>query len=186
MTRKNAKSFAHLAAAVCFVAASAAASAAEGSGFYVGAGVGEATNKADDIGFSASDTAFKLFAGYSFNRYFATELTYVDAGSPNERIGNASVEISASGFLAAAIAKLPLGERFALFGKLGYAFYDSRASLQVGSSRISEKESDQDFAYGVGASLYLGSHFALRVEYENVDIPDGEFSIVSASGILRF
>ena len=53
-------------------------------GFYVGAGIGQATLEADDVGFDADDTAFKVFGGYSFNDYFAVELTYFDGGAPSE------------------------------------------------------------------------------------------------------
>src|SRR5262245_20589943 len=96
---------------IAITSASVAANAADESGFYLGAGVGQATNKADEIGFDESDTAFKIFAGYSFNKYFATELAYVDAGSPSQRIGNANVEISSSGLLASLIGSVPLGDK---------------------------------------------------------------------------
>jgi len=54
------------------------------SGFYIGAGAGDATVK--DTDFDASDTAYKIFGGYNIGFIplvdFAVEASYVDFGAP--------------------------------------------------------------------------------------------------------
>jgi OmpA-OmpF porin, OOP family len=53
-------------------------------GFYVGAGIGQASIERDDSDFDADDTGFKVFGGYNFNQYFALEATYLDGGEPDQ------------------------------------------------------------------------------------------------------
>ena len=49
-------------------------------GVYLGLGFGESRSRTDNNFQSptARDSAFKLFAGYEFNRYVATELSYLN------------------------------------------------------------------------------------------------------------
>lgn len=165
---------------------SLASHADDKSGFYIGLGVGEATNKADEIDFDASDTAFKVVGGYSFNKYIAAEVGYIDAGSPDQQFGASNIKIEATGFTVAALGKLPIGNSFAFIGKLGYASYKSEATLSLGGGSISSDDDNEDLLYGIGAEVYLGNHFTLRAEYEAVDVPDGEFTIASLNGVVRF
>ena len=58
--------------------------AQESAGAYLGASVGEASNEVGE--FKGSDTAFKLTAGYAFNRYFGIELAYIDAGTQADTV----------------------------------------------------------------------------------------------------
>lgn len=153
------------------------AHAQESSGFYLGGSIGEATNETDE--FKGSDTAFKLAAGYAFNDYLGIELAYVDAGTQEDTVGLVEIENESSGVIASALLRLPLGETFAVFGKLGYAFYDSEATGRLGDLRERESDSDEDLAYGVGLELALWSSFKLRAEYEAVDVSAGDFEIVS-------
>jgi OOP family OmpA-OmpF porin len=156
----------------------------EDAGFYLGASIGEATDKVEE--FEDSGTSFKILAGYAFNRYFATELAYVDAGKLEDRIGEIEATVESTGVLAAVLGKVPLGAYFAVFGKLGYAFYDEEVSLRLGDLQASETKSDEDLLYGVGVELNLGQRFKLRTEYEIVDVSDADFDIVSLGGTLRF
>jgi OOP family OmpA-OmpF porin len=160
--------------------------AAEESGPYLGAGIGTATNEDEESGLDDSDTAFKLFGGYSFNKSFAVELAYLDAGTMEERFGPSTLEIDASGLIVSAIAAVPLGQWVSVFGKLGYAFYDVEATLRNGNSSISESESDEDLAYGIGVKVDFNKIFGLRAEYEVVDVPDGDFNTISVGGVFRF
>ena len=73
------------------------------------------------------DNAWKMFAGWRLNPYFAFELNYVDFGDPSDRLeasgssGDYSLELS--GFQPAIYGTFPLGP-VELFGKVGYYFYD--------------------------------------------------------------
>src|SRR5688500_5883636 len=96
---------------------------ADGSGFYLGVGVGEATQ--NNSIFHGSDTSFRGMGGYSLNKYFAVEAGFADAGTQQDNIGAFDVRTSADGIFATVLAKLPLGEVFAPYVKVGYVFYDS-------------------------------------------------------------
>jgi opacity protein-like surface antigen len=160
------------------------AHAQESSGFYVGGSVGEATNESGE--FKGSDTAFKLAGGYAFNDYLGIEVAYVDAGTQDDNIGLVEIENESSGVIASALVRLPLGETFAIFGKLGYAFYDGESTARLGNLRERDSDSDEDLAYGVGLELALWSSFKLRAEYEAVDVSAGDFEIVSAGLTYEF
>ncbi|MFC4311129.1 porin family protein [Steroidobacter flavus] len=158
--------------------------AEEQPGFYVAASVGEATNESGE--FKGSDTAFKVGGGYTFNRYFGIEVAYVDAGTQDDTIGPIALENDSSGVIANAVLRLPLGETFALFGKLGYAFYDSETTSRLGNLSERERDSDEDFAYGAGVELAVWGGLRLRAEYEAVDVSAGDFQIVSAGVTYKF
>lgn len=158
--------------------------AADDAGFYVGAGVGEAHNKSGE--FDGSDTAFQIFGGYSFNKHFALELGYIDAGTQDDRIGDLEVENESSGVIVSALAAVPIGPMFSLYGKVGYAFYDARSTVRLGNLQESESDSDEDPVYGVGVELAVLRGLRLRAEYEIVDVSDGDFDIVTVNATYRF
>jgi OOP family OmpA-OmpF porin len=157
---------------------------AEDSGAYVGFGVGEASNKVGE--FDDSSTLYKAFGGYAFNQYFAAELAYVDAGVQRDRIGDLELSNEASGVIASAILRLPLTQGFALYGKIGHAFYDAKATARLGNLRETETESENDLTYGFGVELAVWRGLRVRAEYEIVDVNEGDYEMVSASAVYKF
>ena len=110
-------------AAVCVLASTFAgiAHADDDAGFYLGGGVGQAREKSGP--FEGDDTSYRVFGGYSFNRYFSAEAGYIDGGTTSDDIGAYRVTIESAGLYATGIAKLPIGKYFAPFGKFGYVFH---------------------------------------------------------------
>ena len=147
------------------------------SGFYIGAGVGDASVK--DTNFDESDSAYKLFGGYNIGFIplvdFAVEASYVDFGKPST--SSESVEIS--GLNAFGLAGLSFGP-FGIFAKAGAISWDSDST----SGAVSSSDSGTDPAYGVGARFAIGS-FAVRAEYEVYDL-DADLDMVSVSGVFTF
>jgi OmpA-OmpF porin, OOP family len=165
----------------------AAANADDAPGFYAGASLGEASVEVDDVDFDGSDTSFKVFGGYSFNQHFALELAYFDGGNADERIGAGVVGVELSGLNASAVGRLPVGENFSLFGKVGFASYDAEVTARVnGQTLFAEDGSDEDLSYGVGGEFRFGPSFGLRAEYEMVDASGAEFTLMSIGGSFRF
>ncbi len=99
-----------------YLGCSLSARAEERTGVYVGASLGEATNESGE--FRGSDTAFKLVGGYACNDYFGVEIAYVDAGTQRDSVGVTRIDNESSGIIASAPGRLPLGDEFAVFGKL--------------------------------------------------------------------
>ena len=154
-----------------------AAVAGADSGFYIGAGVGDASVKDGD--FDASDSAYKIFGGYNIGFIplvdFAVEASYVDFGNPSTSAGNVEV----SGLNAFGLAGLSFGP-FGIFAKAGAISWDSDSTF--GSTSTSDSGTDP--AYGVGARFAIGS-FAVRAEYEVYDL-DADLDMVSVSGVFTF
>ena len=160
------------------------AHADEQSGFYAGAGAGVMSDRASD--FDADAVGIKLFGGYSFNQYFAAEGEYIYAGTLTDTFDDLKVKVDSEGFVVAALGKIPFGDAFSLFAKLGYTFYDEKVTASRESLRFSRNNSDDDLLYGVGAELRLGRKFQLRAEYELVDVSQADFNLLSASAVFRF
>ena len=150
-------------------------------GFYAGASIG--TTKLTDDGLESSafeaddsDTGFKIFGGYSFNRNLAIEVSYFDLGEVSGGfndpfIGNVSFDVGISGFNASAVGRLPVSDTFSLFGKLGFASYDVDGHVSIaGVGSGSDSSSETDLSYGVGAALSFGGQWEARIEYEAIDV----------------
>ena len=111
---------------------SASAYAGADSGFYIGAGVGQASVDGDLDGgeggfsFDGDDTAYKLIAGYNFGIIplvdLAAEIEYVDLGKPDD----GGVEVDASAIAAFGLVGVNLGP-IGVFGKVGMASWDADA-----------------------------------------------------------
>jgi Opacity protein and related surface antigens len=165
-------------------------------GFYVGAGVGSATTEIDeefdDFKFDSDDTAFKVFGGYNFNQYFAVEVAYFDGGKPKETVVSipgfrGDIEIGTTGLIASAVGRLPLGEYVSVYGKLGYASYESELKGRVnGEVFESATFDDEDLAWGVGVAFNVGPSFELRGEYEAISMSDIDFNMMSVNGLFKF
>lgn len=182
-------------------AGSAAYSADNDSGFYVGGGVGQFNVKIDDIDdtnnaierLDDDDTAWKAFAGYRFNPYISLEAAYIDFGNPNGKASasgsSGDYQVDLSGFAPYVIGTLPLGP-VELFGKVGYYFYDVDLRADIDeplSPDFKSSSSDEDLLYGVGVGMTFLDHLHARLEYEKIDsdvIDDAD--AIWASGAWRF
>jgi OOP family OmpA-OmpF porin len=169
-------------AAVCVLASTCAgiAHADDDTGFYLGGGLGQAREKSGP--FEGDDTSYRVFGGYSFNRYFSAETGYIDGGTTADDVGGGYyVSIERAGLYATGIGKLPIGRYFAPFAKFGYVFHHTVDSIQ-----ISDSGNDSDFIFGGGLEFRLGEKFRLRAEYDKVNLPDSAFDIFSLNAAYRF
>lgn len=183
--------------AVLSLAVSAAAHAERQPGFYVGAGVGQGTLDFDDDDFTVagiddSETAFKVYAGFTFNEFISVEAAYIDAGEPVENINNVvTLQFDLTAVNLSVVGHLPLTESFELFGKAGLVSYDydGQQTVNVLGTSITQNvsDSDQDVSYGFGAAYsFEDAPFEIRGEYEFVEIDSGSYDVVSLSGVFKF
>lgn len=174
------------------LAMSATAHAERLPGFYLGAGIGQGTLDFDDTDFTVagvddSDTAFKVYAGYTFNEFISLEAAYFDAGQPTEQIGSFSLQFDLSVVNVSVIGHLPLTESVELFGKAGLASYDYDAETSFNGQLVATgDDSDQDVSYGFGAAYSFAGPFEIRGEYEFIEIDSGSYDVVSLSGAFKF
>ncbi len=177
--------------------------AAQQSG-YIGLGGGSSTWDLGDAGgfpeVDDSDTSIKLFGGFNLGENFAIELAYADLGEASGSAGDPAIAeltftLEATAISAALAGQLPLGETFALFGKLGMAFWDAELSFDFTILGVPQPppfppESDTGFdpLVGVGLMLTPGETFALRLEFERyLDVTeDVDVDVLSASVLFPF
>lgn len=156
--------------------AASPAFAADGTGFYVGAGAGSFGIKLDGNSFDASDFGYKVFGGYNFIRYLGAEIEYIDGGSPSDH----GISVDMYGFNFSAVGIWPVTDQFDLFAKAGFISWDADAQGFGG-------DSGEDFSWGVGAGFNFTDQFGLRGEYQAFEIADtSDVYLWSASVVWRF
>jgi OmpA-OmpF porin, OOP family len=142
-----------------------------------GVDVLDATATVDD-----SDTGFGLAGGYQLNDHFAFEFAYVDLGSvsydlsarvsdgTNEADADVQLESSADGPVVSALGILPIGERFSVFGRVGFSLMNAKGTARITINDVTQRpnQSSQksDLMYGVGAEFDLSKHFAIRLAWD--------------------
>lgn len=157
------------------------------SGFYLGGGYGQFDVKIDNVqgvtdvigDIDTDDSAWKVFAGWRFNKFISLEADYIDLGNPRGNFdaagsdGDYSLELA--GFGAYVIGTLPI-TIFELSAKVGYYFHDVELKIDLdnfGSGNgnvIDADESSEALVYGVGAGITLIDHINVKVEYELMDL----------------
>ncbi|HEX9184748.1 MAG TPA: outer membrane beta-barrel protein [Burkholderiales bacterium] len=158
---------------------SAPAAAQADAGWYIGAAYGMTSFDLDTAGISNpvvddSDSGFKIYGGFQFNRHLGAEVGYVDAGKATFSgsafpIGAFSGEVKVTAITFAAVGTLPLNESFALFARAGLAAWDAKVSANALGLGGSADDSGTDLLIGIGARFNLNKNWGLVLEYERVD-----------------
>ncbi|HUP98379.1 MAG TPA: outer membrane beta-barrel protein [Usitatibacter sp.] len=185
--------------AALFLSALTTPALAQASPWYLGLSLGQSktgddlvTNRESTVvnaavvgsDFDAEDGAAKIFAGYNFTRHLAVELGYSNLGSTRLRTnivnqgqgGSVTLHRKLSGWSADILARLPIGQRAAFFGRLGTVRLrlDAEAELDgniifAGAPLERSRRTRQSEAVthaGLGADWDLGRGLGLRVEWE--------------------
>jgi OOP family OmpA-OmpF porin len=190
--------------------------AADDTGWYGGANIGQSRAKIDDArissgllggGFTSSsianddrDIGYKLFGGYQFNRNFAIEGGYFDLGKfgftattvPN---GTLSGNIKVRGLNLDLVGLLPITEKFSAFGRAGLNYAQARdsfagtGSVNVSNSNLSKR--DTNYKFGLGLQYAFTESLAMRAEAERYRINDavgnkGDIDLISVGLVYRF
>lgn len=162
------------------------------SGFYLGGSVGGSTLEADlsDITIPGlpsildeDDTAYKLFAGYTFDGPIVNlgiEGGYVNFGKPDIDVFGDPFLLDTDGLNLWGIAALDAGP-VEIYGKLGMIAWDVTADY-LGASA---KEDGTDVGYGAGLRFSLGS-LKIRGEYEIYDLDDADLGMLSIGIAYQF
>jgi len=133
-----------------------------------------------------SDFGYQAMFGYRFLRYFAVEIALAQFGSVESTtkgdldFGNGFVptevqlSFSAGGPIFSAVGILPIGEKFELFGRLGYMFTSSELefSATVNGEHNSfggPKADSQDPVYGIGFAWHINQVYSIRGEFQKLD-----------------
>ena len=148
-----------------------AASAADDSGFYAGAGVGQSF--VDERGYDDEDTAFSVFGGYQFNRYFALEGAYTDFGKIEpEALGS---ELEADAVSLTAVGIVPITDKFSAYAKAGFSRWNLDTELPALTNTADDSGTDP--TYGLGVQYKINDAFALRGEYNRFEVEDIDLDV---------
>lgn len=146
------------------------------TGPYVGAAFGPAFgNREIDDSNSRNDEDIgrgaKIYVGYQLNQNFGVQAGYVRFRELNQNTGAGATRVdqSASGrsAYAAGTARLPLGESFALTGKLGLSFGKVTAVSPNTAATQSLLGSKTSLLVGTGAEYVLNQNVSFSVELES-------------------
>lgn len=184
--------------------------------FYGGAGLGQSRARIDESRISnrltsegasqtnmtkdESDTAYKVFGGYQFNRNFAVEGGYFNLGkfgfqSTTVPVGSYTGQIKLQGFNLDLVGTLPLNERWSAIARLGAQYAQARDSFSsTGSVRIPNANPSKTAAnlkLGLGVQYEVNPSMFVRAEAERYRINDaignrGDINMFSASLVIPF
>lgn len=167
--------FAVLAGATAF-----GAQAAQDTGFYAGAGAGQ--SQIDEHAYDDEDTAFSVFGGYQFNRWFGLEAGYADFGKLRPDVAGTSLE--ASSVYLTAVGTLPFTEKFSGYAKAGFQRWDLDTAIP-GLAGTGD-DSGTDPTYGVGLQYSFTDAFALRAEYSRFEVEDADLDLAQLQARFDF
>jgi OOP family OmpA-OmpF porin len=165
---------------------------------YAGLQIGQAKAKSscDDVtgpGVSCddTDTAWRIFGGYQFNRNFALELGYADFGEVRASGPGGTVSAEATAFDLVGVGLLPIVDRFSIYGKLGLyrAETEARANTALLTGTFEEKNNDLTFGFGARYDLGNVGLFAQWQRYVDVgggDIGEDDVDVISLGALFRF
>jgi len=190
--------------------------AQDGSYYYGGLSIGQSRAKIDEPRITASllgaglatttmtrdesDTAYKLFGGYQFNRNFALEAGYFNLGkfgftSTTVPAGTLNGQIKLQGLNLDLVGTLPLTERFSAIARIGAQHARARDAFSgtgaVSVLNPSPSSTETNYKYGAGLQYAFSPSVLLRGEAERYRINDavgnhGGVNVFSLSLVFPF
>jgi OOP family OmpA-OmpF porin len=195
------------------MSSSFAATETDDAFWYLGGNIGQSRAKIDDASISAglpgttsisdndSDTAYKLFGGYQFNKNFALEGGYFNLGqfgytATTVPAGTLNGNIKLQGLNIDAVGMLPLADKFSVFGRLGLQYaqakddFSSTGAVATPADPNPSKNSGS-YKAGVGVQYDFTESLGMRVEAERYRVNDaigntGDVDLYSVGLVYRF
>lgn len=202
-------------AGLCLVLV-APAVAQEANQFYLGLSAGPSRATIDEERITANllgsgltvtrftrderDTAFRLFGGYQFSRYFGVEAGYFNLGkygfsATTTPPGTLKGEIKLQGINLDLVGKLPFTDRFSAIGRVGAQMASARDRFSgtgaVGVLDANPDKRETNYKFGGGLQYAFSPGFVLRGEVERYRINDavghhGDVDAVLVSLVFPF
>lgn len=158
-------------------------------GWYAGLGIGQ-SNYTDVQGINSANRraeAWKVYAGYQFNKYIGVEGGYVNLNDLSGRNGAVATEIQTDAWALSAVLSYPVTEKISVMGKVGTAFVqDTRDTKNGAALTVRTEEDGYDPVYGLGVSYALFDNMDLRAEWDRYDRDNMNIDLVSAGFRVMF
>lgn len=139
-----------------------------------------------------SDTGLKLFGGWRFGPHVGAELAFLSLGSARyggEFFGTPVTggKIDLWGYNVAAVLSFPVGQRAAIFGKLGLFLWESEVGDVTGGVAFSETVRGWDSgSFGIGVEWSFARNLSLRAEWEQFPVGSSDVRLLSAGVQYNF
>lgn len=178
--------------AALLAAAFAMPFAAQAEGSYVKLAVGQSNYS--DISPVVPDlkpTGVLLGLGYSFDKTWDVELGYIHFGDGkhSETVGGttSSLKMKTQSIYLAGIGNLPVTDAFSVFGKLGIAVNQSKATGTIGTVVESEDNTKVQGLIGAGLNYQFTKELAGQIDYTYFGkVSDGDIKLSLMSVGLRY
>ena len=125
--------------------------------------------------------AYKILIGYEYPQFWGLEVGYLSLGEYEfgEGIGEEDPlgKVESSGWTAALTGRFPIGDSFAIFGKVGYFFWET--DVRAVSSAWDLVGSGEDLFYGAGVQLRFAKYFSILGEYERFEAEELQSDLFS-------
>jgi OmpA-OmpF porin, OOP family len=148
------------------------------------------------------DTAYKVFGGYQFNRYWGLEGGYFNLGKQNFTnttvpTGHLRADLRTEGLLADVVLTLPITDNFSALARAGATWARTRTQFTtdgaavLNSTNVSPSERKVNPKLGVGVQYAFSDGLMLRGEAERYRITDavgghGNTNLYSVSLVFPF
>lgn len=135
-----------------------------------------------------NDIGYQAMFGYRFLRYFGAEIGLAQFGSVESSAQGeldfgdgqgfipttVKLTFTAGGPIFSAVGILPLGDKFEIFGRVGYMFTSSEREFSANvngehSSFGGSKGDSQDPVYGIGFAWNINQVYSIRGEFQKLD-----------------
>jgi len=147
------------------------------------------------LGAVAYDTDTDLYGiqgrlGYQSASYFGAEVEgSIGLTNESETVGAVTTDLDVDYQVGAfAVARAPIGNRFSVFSRLGYAATKFSAELDDGVTVIEDSDTFDGLAYGLGAEYAFDPRNSIRVDYTRYDLDglDGETDAIALAFARKF
>jgi opacity protein-like surface antigen len=157
---------------------------------YVGASGGESKFRAEcnrtitQFECDRKDTGFKVYAGGQLSQILGLEIGYTDFG----RIRTAGGETDAWAVPLSLTAGVPIGSRFAAFGKVGGVYGRTDVTASLDSLTETGHKSGWGWTYGAGATFAITPAIQLRADWDRykLDFANGRSDVDMLSAGVQF
>lgn len=153
---------------------STAVQADDDTGFY--AGIGLHRGDFSSSGIASSSTKGNISAGYMFNDRIGVDASFYNIADDKN--------VDVSSLTLTGVYKVPVSERFDVYGKLGFARTAATVTHPTTNAVLLDG-SGTDLVVGLGAKMDFGQHNIL-LEYIKFDPSDADFDLVQVGYRYEF
>lgn len=140
-----------------------------------------------------SDTAWRFFGGYQFNRNLGVELAYANLGAASASgAGGASARYEVNAWDLTGVGFIPMTAQFSFLAKLGIYRADVDSRGNTGTFSGNQNEKNTGITFGFGAQYMLGRSLGLRAEWQRYGNVGGsatgedDLNVYTAGVLYRF